>query len=245
MLRQFLASQFHHEKREELNRIFMNRFSESGREGALKLGIHIPDEFDTSLLSEVFFQRIYDVPGFIPTSDDVVVDVGANVGDWTVYCSKVMGASKVIAFEPLGRNIELMTKLLNENNVLNVEIYKFALSDRSFTSTLKHNGLMLSLRENGVIGEEICFRTLDSFDLRPSILKIDVEGFEFQALSGAVNTIQRCKPRIIVEVHSRKLKKASLGFLYRLGYRVVAKSPNASNRYGGFVSTFFLQAFDA
>lgn len=245
MMRQFFASQFHHEKRGELNRIFTNRFSERGREGALKLGIHIPNGFDTSLLAEVFCQKIYDVPGFLPTPNDVVVDVGANVGDWAVYCSKVMGARKVIAFEPLMQNVELMARFLSENNVGNVEVYKFALSDRSFTSTRNHNGLMLSLKEKGTIGEEICFRTLDSFDLQPSILKIDVEGYECHVLSGAVNTIRRSKPRIIIEVHSRRLKKSSLSLLYKFGYKVVAKSPNVSGRYGGFVSTIFLQADNA
>ena len=58
---------------------------------------------------------------------------------------------------------------------------------------------------------------------RVDLLKIDVEGFELDVLLGAENTIRQFKPRIIIETHSKELRKKCHVFLSSLGYSLKVK----------------------
>ena len=72
-------------------------------------------------------------------------------------------------------------------------------------------------------GGNVKFRTekLDSYALEQvDILKIDVEGFEFEVIQGAENTIRSLKPRIILETHSKELRRKCNEFLNELGYKL-------------------------
>ena len=186
-------------------------FSESTPKGALR---------------EIFVEEIYNVNGFTPEKNQTVIDVGANYGDSAIWWSKKFGA-KVIAFEPLDN----VFKILEENIALNkadVEAYNLALGNGSDIIG-NPEGTML------IKGGNVKFRTekLDSFALeRADILKIDVEGFEFEVIQGAEKTIRRLKPHIILETHSKELRSKCNEFLNELGYKlkfegrtVTVKSP--------------------
>ena len=165
-------------------------------------------------LREIFVEEIYNVKGFTPHKNQTVIDVGANYGDSAIWWSKKFWA-RVIAFEPL----DDVFKILEENITLNkadVKAYNMALG----------NGLDISGNSEGTMlikGGNVKFRTekLDSYALEQvDILKIDVEGFEFEVIQGAEKTIRRLKPRIILETHSKELRRKCNGFLNELGYKL-------------------------
>jgi FkbM family methyltransferase len=154
------------------------------------------------------------------TADSVVLDVGANIGFWTVPMAKTLrSGGKVYAFEPLPSNFERLCENLRLNGVEDrVEAQRVGLSDAAGSATL-------SLREDFsegsatgnaaiVIDEsDLRFRclpielnTLDSVFLSRSIerldfIKIDIEGHEDRFLAGASSTISRFRPALFVEIN--------------------------------------------
>jgi FkbM family methyltransferase len=120
----------------------------------------------------------------IPLDNAVVVDIGANIGAMTRLFSR--RAKVVHAFEPAARAL----KYLRANADPNVVIHPVALFD--------HNGTALFEERQSVDrssfsdrGSKVPVRTLDSFNLRPNLIKVDVEGYEPQVLRGAYETLKR------------------------------------------------------
>ncbi len=139
------------------------------------------------------------------------VDVGANVGNHTLYMSKV--ADRVVAFEPFARVRQQMADNLALNHVANVTVYPFGLSNTngdmpfyeaqagnlgasSFAKT--HTADCHYLGDMGLrVGDEV----LGELGLeRVDILKVDVEGFEMEVLQGLAQTLKKSRPLIIVEL---------------------------------------------
>ena len=134
---------------------------------------------ENSNVNEVFVDNIYSIySDFIPKEGQVVVDIGAQYGDYAILCSKVYKA-KVYTFEPLPENFKEITEniKLNELNERQIKAFNVALGNKDKTEMLSYSGEMANN-----IGEgkkiEVKFRTLDSYKIKPDIMKIDVEGFE-------------------------------------------------------------------
>lgn len=163
-------------------------------------------------LREIFIDEIYNVRGFTPEKGQLVIDVGANYGDSSIWWSKTF-ESKVIAFEPLPNLFEILEENIRMNRS-DVIPYNIALGNGNVIIG-KSDGIMISAGGNLKINS----RKLDSylFD-KVDILKIDVEGFEFDVLKGSEETIVRFKPRIILETHSKALRKICHRFLISHGY---------------------------
>ena len=148
------------------------------------------------------------VSRYIPSSA-TVVDVGANVGNHSIYFAQHLNASYVIAFEPM----RLQHAILSINVLLNdlkdiVEVHKLALSDRSgmvrmITPNAKNLGRSM-IAEESVYGEWIRTAIGDDVigDKTVDFLKIDVEGHEMKALIGLSNTIHKNRPVILIEVNN-------------------------------------------
>lgn len=128
--------------------------------------------------------------------DDLFVDVGANVGSYTVLASGAAGASS-IAFEPGARAFAALSANLELNGIESrVELIQAAVGDRpgkvSFTSnedTLNH--VVTSTDSDSVT--TVAMSTVDgSLNGRvPLVMKIDVEGYESHVLDGAADTLAK------------------------------------------------------
>ena len=136
--------------------------------------------------------------------DDLFVDVGANIGAYTVLAGST--GCKVIAVEPIEETFRWLRRNVDVNGLgSRVELHRCGVgacqSKLRFTTsqdTVNH------VCTSGEAGEEIEVTTLDSLlaGRRPSIMKIDVEGFEFQVLQGARETLQSEQlGAIIIEVN--------------------------------------------
>jgi FkbM family methyltransferase len=124
---------------------------------------------------------------------DTVLDVGANVGYYTVLASKLVGAKgKVYAFEPDRRNVELLNKNIKLNNCLNVEVVPLALGAKnkiSYFLSDKTNPGESRISEK-VTRELVRVKTLDTLVRerkikKVDVIKLDVEGGEVDVLRGA------------------------------------------------------------
>ena len=161
--------------------------------------------------------RIYEeYSDFLPSKDKLLIDIGAQYADYSIIANKIYGA-KVIAFEPLMVNYEKAIKYIKLNKA-NVNLIKSAISDREYEEEMNWEGTMLKSVSGGIKKEIIVFHTLDSYNLQPDLLKIDVEGFEISVLKGGLKTIEEFKPRIIIEAHSSELEKQTKEILKSLGY---------------------------
>jgi FkbM family methyltransferase len=153
----------------------------------------------------------------------VVYDVGAFHGLLTLFFARQ--ARQVISYEPNTRNHARLTENLRLNGLSNVIVRKMGLGARSELATMVASPLMpggASIERRTVAGllnssrpvfsEEISITTLDD-DIRevslpaPDFIKIDVEGAELAALSGARNTILSHKPRLFLEMHGETMSQ--------------------------------------
>ncbi len=129
-------------------------------------------------------------------SNDIVFDIGAHVGYFTVLFS-TLGA-KVFAFEPSPINFGLLQKNLIRNNIKNVQTKQIAISDKNEYLHLYHCPFNYGMNRaypsivcnnNHYIKVEAC--TIDSLGLpTPDWIKIDVEGYELRVLYGMMNLLQ-------------------------------------------------------
>jgi FkbM family methyltransferase len=129
---------------------------------------------------------------------DLVLDIGANVGNHSFYFSNVCKAKQIIAFEPDPKNC-----LIYRNNNPRVTLHEVALSDyigqSHFNNSFLYNSGTGKLSSEGI---EIQVATLDSFNLsNVTFVKMDVEGEELNVLKGMTNTIINSKPEMLIEVH--------------------------------------------
>ncbi len=157
----------------------------------------------------------------------VVFDIGAHVGFYTMLASAALGEQgEVIAFEPFPQNIDFLKRHLVINNRQNVRIIEAAVGDRrspgrfrqgddTFTGCITDNG---DLSVPLVVLDDL----VSSGAVQPpQIIKMDIEGGEYDALSGAKKILARWRPQIFLSTHGPDIHRKCLELLQDIGYDVV------------------------
>lgn len=153
---------------------------------------------------------------------DVVLDVGANIGWYSVLCDRLAEPGVAIfAFEPDPENAALLRHNLERNRASRVQVVTTAVSDSEREATLhrfaggnrgRHTLLPL------YSGDDIAVKTttLDHFWSRAGLgtrplrlLKIDIEGHEAAAMRGGAQVLARCE-LLLMEYSPRFLRAAEL-----------------------------------
>ena len=141
---------------------------------------------------------------------DAFIDIGANIGFYSCLARSL--GKQVIAVEPLPRNLDHLYANLLENNWNDVEVYPMGLSDSpglavlygasSTGASLIGNWAGASKRFRRIISLSTLDILLSSrFSGKNLLIKIDVEGFEYQVLTGALKTIQMTpRPTWLIEI---------------------------------------------
>jgi FkbM family methyltransferase len=136
---------------------------------------------------------------------DVVVDCGANHGFSTVLFAKWVGErGKVYAFEPSSHNMAILKENLQLNSVTNVICYQAAVgaaAGRVSISSHPNASVVLSPGGDDSL-EKVALVKLDDVlqTEKPNFVKLDVEGFEREALKGARRLLASA-PRLDLELH--------------------------------------------
>ncbi len=163
--------------------------------------------------------------------DDIVFDVGAHVGFYTLLASKCVGNNgRVFSFEPLPRNIFFLKKHVVLNNLKNVEIIEAALSDKEgrffFDTSIDSFQGRISVNGDIKVRSTTLDRLVNDENIPPpDLLKIDVEGEEYNLLRGGEKTLVKHKPKIILSIHSHDLRDKCLFFLKERGYDIEFITP--------------------
>ena len=145
---------------------------------------------------------------------DTVIQAGGCVGVWPRYLRQFF--SKVYTFEPSSENYELM--LLNLGGMDIVKVHA-ALSDRVGRCSMKLNPANCG-DDQTVEGDAVDTVTIDSLGVDPDLIYLDIQGDEYHAIKGTVETLKRCSPVIAIEVDNKlaRIKGDAVGLLKELGY---------------------------
>jgi FkbM family methyltransferase len=155
---------------------------------------------------------------FLPKDGDIVVDIGAHIGLYTIISSKRVGFNgKVIAIEAHPENFEILNRNIQLNHLTNVIALNYAAyseeerlklylpsGESGFT---KYNTIMPKFAKRDEKFVEVTANTLDNLLQSNGIravnwIKIDVEGAEFEVLKGAHNVLSESKDiALLIELH--------------------------------------------
>lgn len=143
---------------------------------------------------------------------NVILDVGANIGNHTVFFTEYMPCSVVVAIEPALRNFEVL-----QRNTLNRSVVRYfgAASDKfGIVKILLNESNMGTSRISEEGNCEVPCFPIDSliFEKPISLMKIDVEYHEPQVLAGAKETINKHHPTILIEDWDAKYKELLPGY---------------------------------
>jgi FkbM family methyltransferase len=157
---------------------------------------------------------------------DIVFDVGANVGFYSLLAAVRVGASgRVYAFEPLPRNLDCLRRNLTLNQIANVDIVEAAVAAEPGVVTFD-TGAHPSLGRIDPAGSlSVRSVMLDGLVSSaalpiPTVIKMDIEGGEVAALEGARNTLTLHHPRIFLATHGTRAHEACCSLLESVGYEL-------------------------
>ena len=147
------------------------------------------------------------------------IDVGAHVGYFSIYMAQDF--ANVIAFEPVPSNTHCWRKNLSAKT--NVKLFECALGDTitplCISQPHKINSGSWEISRSGYPVEQ---NRLDSFGLsNVDYIKLDIQGYELNALLGALNTINQNKPIVQIEMSSKDCIQRAGSLMSKLGYAPV------------------------
>ena len=163
-----------------------------------------------------------------------IIDVGANIGYYTLLFSKLTGADgQVFAFEPEPLNYKILTENLAQNGRTNVVAFNQAASDvpgNSFLYLSPENYGDHQAYASGEDRQRISIQMARIDDLVPGpvdLIKLDIQGFEFHALKGMQRILRESLHlTIFIEFWPEGLRRAGSGaeeflaFLRMLGFEI-------------------------
>lgn len=166
---------------------------------------------------------------------DVFIDIGANIGQHSLYASYLCG--HVYSFEPIKRLYDQFNKSIFKNDILNITAYNYALGNEkkevpiySNESNMGGSSILAGGDKNFLQNVKI-FRLDDVYEkmgiVRTDMIKIDVEGYELEVLLGARNFIKKYQPKILMEFSpyfynrvDSKISGRIIEFLLGAGYEL-------------------------
>ena len=157
----------------------------------------------------------------------VFYDIGANVGYYSLMAARLSAPNgRVVAFEPLPRNIAFIQRHVALNRLENrITVVKAAVSDHSGTAWFDPD-ISTSKGHIAEVGQlEVRLVCLDELVKEskiplPDVMKIDVEGAEAEVLRGAMHILQSRHPLLYLDTHQREAHERTVSILADLGYTI-------------------------
>ena len=181
--------------------------------------------------------------------DSVVVDVGGNIGYYTMWlCTVAAERGFVYSFEPSPDAVKFLRDNLDLNNITNAEVIESACGNRvgttEFFLSVHHHSSSIHAKwagvEQGARGTIVAMTTLDAFFApkttrrAPAFIKFDIEGGGTDALPGCRQLFREARPFVLIESHMPEEDRAISNVLcefnycgYRLNDRKWVRKPGA------------------
>lgn len=194
---------------------------------------------DRMIFKEIFLQEIYNKHGIDVEENDTVIDIGANVGMFTLYASQKAKSGCVFSFEPFEENYQLLMNQVNTNKLKNVFAFKKGVFNKEGTQDLFLSGINTGghsiqfEQEGGKITIDVI--TLSKFCTDNNIhqidfLKIDCEGSEFEILKSDPSILQKVR-KLVMECHpyGNETVDGMIDLLKSNGFNVIREACNHEN----------------
>ncbi len=180
-----------------------------------------------------FIEKIYELKVIkkilsIQNDRNVFIDVGSHIGFYSILYSFFY--KKVFAFEPSKFQYDYLKFNKYKNKLNNLKIYNAGLSNKTCKKNIYVMGR--SGGNNTVIqNNKKKFKPMDSYEVNllkldeiniknVSLIKIDVEGYEYNVILGALKTIKKYNPLLVIEISNNKKNNKVIKKLEKLGYSI-------------------------
>lgn len=235
--------------------IMHNKFIENNNPFSLHLGGMTFNFITSSAFStietyiEIFLKNNHFLcPKFIPQNNQLILDIGANQGYYSLKAKAYAPNCKIIAFEPNPLMYDALLKNIKSNNIRMIESENVAIADKDGFINLEIvpqigaiGGKSVKIPErkwmkdefiHNITAEALALDTvfakykIDNVD----ILKIDVEGMEIEILSNCHNLDK--VERLVIEYHSEKIKAQLIELLEAQDFSISYIDYEPSDYYG-------------
>jgi len=158
-----------------------------------------------------------------------IVDVGANIGTYTVASARKVGmGGHVLSFEPIPETYEYLSHTVARLALTNVYCFRMAIggSDGFRKMTIPEwasggpNFYEARFSDDGEVETLTMKLSTILQGIRPSFIKVDVEGADFEVVSSGLELVSECRPKWMVEVTDERTTK----LLASCGYTVIPLS---------------------
>jgi len=169
-----------------------------------------PYSMDLGIFHEIWDHERYTAGSIsVVARHGTIVDIGAHIGLFSLFASKVLQANRIISVEPDSANFELLSKNISANHVENASLVKAAIAGESGEKRIYNTSSNTgghSLYARGV--SSIAVWTVSLTELfkasnisECSLLKMDCEGAEMEILENAPDKLLRNVSAISLEYH--------------------------------------------
>lgn len=178
----------------------------------------LPNQWDGLVINEVWgMKNDYIHPPVTISTGDIVVDIGAHKGYFSVYASLHSGTGKVYAFEPFFKNYQILKKNIHINSCKNVKLFQLGIADRKGKKSLylghdeTKSGFSILKNQSNNYGQSKAvdisvIRLTDIFTLckinRIDFLKMDIEGAEYDIFFNTPKSVFSKIKHISMEYHT-------------------------------------------
>jgi len=211
------------------------------------LSVSLRDDADKSVFNEIFKFREYRcAESVIIDAKNTIIDAGAHAGFFTLYAKCFNPSVKIIALEPDKNNLSAMEELIEKNELRNIETALTALSGVSGSRFLlisndSHNHRLSEIEESVVGKSNVAVSAISLSDLLKtekeiSLLKMDIEGGEFEIIESLNSETAQKIDAIVMEYHdtANRTHKVLEEKLRSLGFGVEVH-PSQFERTMGFI----------
>jgi FkbM family methyltransferase len=170
---------------------------------------------DDFIIAETWEWNVYIKDSWRMPKNSLIIDIGAHIGAFSIYCSTKYSPNSTYAYEPFPENYNLMKENIRINNIKNIKTFQYAITNEEGTKSL-----FLDNKSNA--GHSLIKRSRSSINIRTmtleqifflnnishcDLLKLDCEGSEFEIIKHTSQNTLRKVRYLSLEFHEKILDK--------------------------------------
>ena len=163
---------------------------------------------DLMALTNVWLVEEYSGSNFRINANDVIIDIGAHVGLFTLYASQYCKNGTIFCFEPVDENYDILVDNITQNNLKNVKPFKSAVSKSESTITIyrkkdEAGHSMFSFTSHALKVDSISLKKIidENSVNQCNLIKIDCEGAEYEIIESLPLEYFKKISKLIIEYH--------------------------------------------